>query len=306
MEVFLALVGKLLPLYALIALGWIAGTVLKVQRDSVAFLLIYILLPIVIFDGVMTVNLSAATLSLPIFFWILCSVLCFVGYGIAGLFWKDATRNLAAFAAANGNTGYFGLPVALTLFGQKALGPLVLGSMGFLLYENTVGFFILSRSHFTAKESISKIVRMPAIYALLFALLLRSASIGVPPVFQDVILNVRGAYSVLGMMMIGIALAGRSFGEVDGKLLAFTQVGKFIIWPLTVFGLLWIDGQTLHLYADPLVRSVMLLLSMVPLAANTVAFSSMLRAHPGKAAVAVLFSTLIALFVIPLLSSFVF
>jgi predicted permease len=102
------------------------------------------------------------------------------------------------------------------------------------------------------------------------------------------------------MMMIGLGLAGRTLAETDVRLLGFTTVAKFVVWPLTMVCILAIDASVTRFYGHD-VWPVMLLLSMVPLAANTVAFSNLVNVHPGKAAVAVLTSTLVALVAIPVL-----
>lgn len=298
MIIFFTLLGKLIPLYILIALGWFAGTMLKVQREAVANLLIYIIVPIVFFEGVVSAPFTASTMTLPLLFVVLCSILCLGFYGVSRIVWRDATRNLAAFATADGNTGYFGIPVALALFGEKSLGYIVLGSIGFVLYENTVGYFILSRSTATVHESIRKVLRLPAVYAFIAGVLFHLSPFALPQAARDAILSLRGAYSVLGMMLIGLGLTGQRLNSIDLKLLGFTTIGKFIVWPVIMLGIIAFDTSVLHLYTTD-VHNVMLLLAMVPLAANTVALSTIANVHPGKAAVAVLASTIVALFFIP-------
>ena len=164
-----------------------------------------------------------------------------------------------------------------------------------------MGFFILSKGTSTARESLQTIARMPAIYALLVGLLLRACHVAVPAPLEETFLSVRGAYTVLGMMMIGLGLAGRRMQEVDVVFLGFTSVAKFVLWPIVMLALLAFDSRFTGFYGAD-VRPVMLLLSMVPLAANTVAFSTLTNVHPGKAAVAVLISTLLALLMIPFLT----
>jgi predicted permease len=66
-----------------------------------------------------------------------------------------------------------------------------------------------------------------------------------------------------------------------------------------------IDIRWLHLF-NPLIYHVLALLAIVPLAANTVAYATQLNAHPEKAAVTVLASTLWALIYIPLIMSLLF
>jgi predicted permease len=239
-----------------------------------------------------------AAVTLPFFFLALCTILALIFFVLAGFVWKDATRNLAAFATADGNTGYFGIPVALALFGERSLSYIVLGSIGFVLYENTVGYFILARSNSSVRESVRKVLRLPTIFAFIAGLLFQLTPFDIPDALRGGILNVRGAYSMLGMMMIGLGLAGLRLNELDGKLFAFTSLGKFIVWPLVMFGIIAFDVRFLHVYGTE-VHQVMLLLSMVPLAANTVALSTLANVHPQKAAMAVLASTIVALFFIP-------
>ena len=56
-------------------------------------------------------------------------------------------------------------------------------------------------------------------------------------------------------------------------------------------------------FFDPSIVNVLLILSLVPLAANTVAIATELKTHPEKASLAVLLSTLFALFFIPAMVS---
>ncbi len=298
MSLFFILLGKLAWLYALIALGWVAGTVVGVRREPVANLLLYTVSPIVVFEGASTVPLSAATLSLPFLFLVICSILCGVFFAAAKPFWRDGTRNLAAFASADGNTGYFGIPVALALLGERSLGFIVLGSLGFLLYESTVGFYVLARGNFSMRESVRKMLRLPLLYAFVAGLLFQLLHLPLPEGAASVLANVRGAYSVLGMMVIGLGLTGLSVSAFDCRLLLFTGIAKFLVWPLVILGILSFDAAFTHVFSQEIQR-VVLLLSVVPLAANTVILSTVLDVQPRKAAIAVLVSTLLALAVIP-------
>ncbi len=69
-----------------------------------------------------------------------------------------------------------------------------------------------------------------------------------------------------------------------------------------VYGVIIADNMVFRIY-NPSIHKVMILMSIVPLAANTVAFATELKAQPEKASVAVLLSTLFALFYIPLIAS---
>ncbi len=303
MAVFLTLVGKLLPLYLFIVAGYLLGVFLHLKRRPVALLLLYVLSPIVVFEGGWTAPLSRGTLALPVLFLVLCSVLCGIFYRVSGLIWKrkDSMRNLAAFASANGNSGYFGIPAGLALFGQQSLGIIVLCSLGFVLYESSTGFFVLARSNFTLRESVRKVVALPVLYAFALGVAANIWQVPEPAIVAVFLHDVRTVFSIMGMMLIGVSLAGERLSAIDGRLLAFTTAAKTIVWPVLMLFLIALDRHVFRMFGED-VHGVLLLMGMIPLAVNTVVYSSVLKVHPEKAAVAVMVSTCLALFFIPAVS----
>ena len=299
MEVFFILLFKLIPLYFIIALGFVAGKFFKVSKESLVFLLIYIIAPLVVFHGVYTTGLSPGTLLLPVVFFAGAAVICLLFYSIGKLFFEGSTKTLLAFAAASGNTGYFGLPVGVAIFGAEALGTLVLCTLGLIVFENTLGFFITARGEHTAKAALIKVLKLPSIYAFIIAVVVNLLQINLGLAYLDFAQLFRGAYSVLGMMIIGLGIAGIAKFEFDLKFTGLAFVGKFLVWPALMYLLVSADINSWHLFGD-LAHKALLLLSVVPIAANTVAYATELNVHPEKAAVAVLLSTLFALVYIPL------
>ena len=67
-QVFFALLSKIIPLYLIIILGYITGRCISVAKETVAHLLIYVLVPIVIFNGVLRAHIDPGMLSLPLVF----------------------------------------------------------------------------------------------------------------------------------------------------------------------------------------------------------------------------------------------
>ena len=61
MTIFWALVEKLVPLYVLILLGFISGRFIKIQKDTIARLIINIIAPVVIFTGIATTEINIST-----------------------------------------------------------------------------------------------------------------------------------------------------------------------------------------------------------------------------------------------------
>lgn len=301
MNIFLTLLAKLIPLYFFITLGYIAGKRLNVKKKSIASLLIYIIAPLIVFNGVVSAPLNSASLSLPILFFICSSLICLFFYFIGKFIWKDTSRNLLAFVAGAPNVGYFGIPVAIALFNKDQVSLVVLSVLGIILFENSIGFFVAAQGNYLLKDSIKKMIKLPSLYAFVIGLIVNLSNIEIGEIYRSNIGAVQGAYTFLGMMLIGLALSGIKKFKFDFKFVGISLIAKFLVWPLIIMAIIWLDSITLHLYNDE-VREVMILLSIVPIAANTVAFATELKIQPEKASVAVLLSTLLALVVIPFVS----
>lgn len=301
MFVFLALVAKILPLYFLIALGFVAGKYLQVSKESIAKLLIYIIAPVVVFNAVFTTPLTLEVLALPVLFFILCCLICLLTYKFTQFLWPDCTRNILAFAAGSANTGYFGLPVTIALFGPEAAGLAILSTLGFILFENTLGFFITARGQFGVKQSLVRLLGLPALYAFVLAVLLNWSGLQLGQIYVDFATLFKGAYTLLGMMLVGLALASIKKFEFDLKFISVAFGVKFVVWPLVMLGIIFLDNTYFQFFTQA-IHQVMLLMAIVPMAANTVAYATELKAHPEKASLAVLLSTLIALIYVPLMS----
>lgn len=79
-----------------------------------------IVTPIVIFSGVMSAPIRPELIILPILVWLVGMCLSFCFLKIGKLYFKDERANILAMTVGTGNTGYFGIPVALILFGPDA------------------------------------------------------------------------------------------------------------------------------------------------------------------------------------------
>jgi len=304
MSVVYTVASRTLPLYALIVLGYLLGKRHEGAREILADLLIYFVSPIVIAHGILHSELGGRSLALAPLMFIVCCALSTAVYHLSKLFWSDSTRNILAFTAGTGNTGYFGLPVSIVLFGEEAIAPAVIAGLGVILYENSLGYYYAARGHFTARDCLRLVVRMPALYAVLIVSALKYGFHVEPNHYiDDVSVKFVGTYSVLGMMLIGVGLSRIESFAVDWKFLSSSLFVKFIVWPVVIGSLVSFDSWHLG-YLSRIEKSVLLMLSCCPLAALTVAFAARFKAQPEKAAFAVLVSTILSMVVIPVTALF--
>ena len=205
----------------------------------------------------------------------------------------------------SGNTGYFGVPVALLLFGEEGLGLYIVCMLGTTLFENSVGFYLAARGRYSIQDALWRVLKLPSVYAFLAAVALNLAGVGIPDIFVPLFDNLRGAYSILGMMIIGMSIT--SFRGLAGnvRFTALAFFGKFVVWPLVAILFWWVDSTILGVY-EPAVHQAMFLISITPIAANTVVIATLLETSPRQAAGTTLLSTLFALGFIPVMISWMF
>ena len=296
------LIIKIIPLILLIVLGYSAGKFFKVEKRTISSLLIYIITPVIILNGIINTELSLAKLSLPLLFFTLATIISIATYHVAGKIWKDSTRNILAYTSGTGNAGYFGLLVAIALFGEDIVGLVVLSLLGLVLYGNTVGYYLAARGNFTVKKSLKKLITLPAVYAFIIGVVINLLDINLGEGFVVFSNNFSGAYTVLGMMLVGLGISDIKSFKIDLKFISFAFVVKFIVWPLLITAVILIDKNYIGLWSNN-EYNIMLLMSLVPLAANTVTYATEFKADSGKAAIAVVLSTLWGIFYIPIIVS---
>lgn len=303
MEVFTALLIKIIPFYILIALGYWAGNFLKTDKKSISALLIYIVNPIVIFSGVLGAKADARLLLIPLIVFLTATSITLFFYFTTKKLWKDSTGNLLAAASGSANAGYFGIPVALTIYGEQVLPIAVLVLFGIVLYQNTIAYYLIAKGGHSEKESLKKVLKLPSIYAFILAILFNLNQIDPGAVFHEFADKFIGAYSILGMMVVGMGITKLHKIKLDYLFIILSLLAKFIVWPLIIISVILIDNAYFNLLTSDIYK-VLLLMSIVPMATNNVVFAAELGIQPEKMAITVVISTLVTLLLIPGLNAF--
>ncbi|MFV0481141.1 MAG: AEC family transporter [Campylobacteraceae bacterium] len=298
----LALGLKIFPLYIIIFLGFIASKNLETKRENIAPLIVYILAPAVVFNATYQVKINTGLLILPWILFFMAILICLFVYIATKKLWSDNTRNIVAFSAGTGNTGYFGIPLSFILLSPEAANIYIFALLVSFLYEYTVGFYIISKGSYTLKQSLIKIAKLPVLYAMIAGFTCNLLNVQFSVSVLETLNSFKGAYAVLGMMMIGMGLSTIKIKEIDTKFLSVTLVAKFVLWPILALMIIFIDRNILMLFNES-VYQVLIVASIVPMAANTVTLATLFRTKPEQAAIAVLISTIVAFFAIPIMAT---
>lgn len=297
LEIFL----RVLSLIGIAMLGFAAGRLLSTRPKDISILLIYFISPAVIFLAVLEAPAGTLYFVFTVGAFGACCIMATLALAIGRRLWQDNTANLFGFTGGAANVGYFGLPMATGLYGDLGAAIAAFIIMGVILYEFTYGYFVTSRGHYTFRESLIRISRLPITYAFVLALILRRFDWSSNDIIFSVLRNFKGAYSILGMMIIGITLSQFRGVRIDRRFLVATLSWKFVAWPLLGLGILTVSGDRLTAAE----QGVIMLMASVPMAGNTVVIANELDVHPNKAATAVMLSTVLALISVPLFLSLV-
>ena len=299
---------KILPLYLVILIGFVAGKFLEIDRKSIALMIMYVVAPIVFFNGIIKDNIPLQSLSISVFVFCVCTFLALIFLGLGSLIWKDSTKNILALCSSSGNMGYFGLPVALAIFGPKALPTVIMATLGIISFQNSLGFFIAANGKYSFVRSLKKTLLLPNIYAVILAFYLKDF-IDIPSLsgFAKNIFNIAnnftGAYSILGMLIVGLGLSQIKSMKLNKKTFLFlilSLFAKFAIFPFLTYLFIIFDKHSLHLFSSS-TYPVLMMLSLAPVPANAVVIASSLKLDTDMISITVMLSNFFALFLIPML-----
>ena len=299
MTIFLTLLGKILPLYFSILLGLFSTLFLSCDKNTIAKILLFILAPLIVFNATISVKLDASVLFLPLFFFLLSSTLAFILLFVFKRIYSDNTANLLAFSTSTGNTGNIGIPLAILFLEPHLVDVFIFTVLASILYQNSVGYYITAKGHFTAKESIKKVLKLPVLYAFLLGIIFNISGFKIPDIFLNYADYLKGTYAILGMMLLGMGMEKmRSNDSFDLKFISYAIIIKFFLWPMIVLAFIFVDKNYIHFLNEGFYM-IMFLFSIVPLAGNTVTVATILNVKPEKMSLAVFITTMISLLYIP-------
>ncbi len=302
---FISVFLKILPLYLMILLGFIAGKVLKTDRDTISKFLLFIVTPVVIFSGVVKMESNDhMILLLPILVYLMSCIICVVMYKLSAVLFSSNMRNIIAFSSGSSNTGHFGLPVALLILDSETVAIYMISFLGITLFENTYGFYVAAKGYFTALDCIKKLLKLPALYAILCGLILKATNVEIPTMIYDLFDNMRSTYIVLGMSIVGIGISSIKDFRIEWRVIFSTLFTKYILWPIFMFSLVMVDYLYLNLYNHEVYIALMIL-AIVPMSISTVVVGSVLKYPAEQLIWVVLISVMVGLFYVPAMLSVV-
>jgi len=304
MDLFSLLIINILPLIMLIGMGYVGGRYLEINLHSMAMMVIFFLSPIVNFGAIVRIEFTPSLLALPVIVAAALSVITILSYSLAKIKFEQSRASLIGMGSGIANTGFFGFPIVLALFGADAAGIYLLLNLGLIINEVTTCYYVGARGRNSITDSIKRLLKMPLFHSVWLALIVNSLNIQMPQIFDDYWQKFAGAWVILGMFLIGVGISKAKNLKISPSLLIPLFLSKFIIWPLFMMAIILFDLHITQFY-DYQIYMMFMVFGTVPLAGNLVAYSAQLDLEAEKAAMCVVMSSVFAVFYMPVILTLV-
>ena len=296
-----AFIDVLLPIVVVVLVGYILKRFLPLDTRSLNRMSMYALSPALIFITIIKIQIPGT----EVFRISMTSVAACVGSGLIAYlitrFRKTDAPSTAALLLTTMfmNSGNYGLPTAHFAFGQAGLDRALLYFIAQAIMAQTLTIAIAQAGNSDWKTGVRQILKMPPIYAVTSALVLRwfGVTLDTP--------------NVLGSVLHGIDLISQSTLPLLLMLLGMQLAQETVIEdiPLTSIAVgirLFVSPAIAYLAAvllklDPLATKVVVLQASMPTAVNMVLYSLEFNARPKFVAGTVVITTLLSVVTLTIL-----
>ena len=284
MEIFKPL-APVIPVFLLIAAGFVFAHWKKINLTSVTEIIVYLGTPSLVFSSLAGKPLFAtdiAVLSAGILL-----IFTIVGFFIRFYFLISGFSSRGfALPTLFMNAGNMGIPLALFAFGQAGLQRATLMFVIITFLQYSLGIYILN-----GRGNWTEIFRLPLIYAALAGLSVNLAQISLPELLLRPIIMLGQATIPIMLISLGYRLhevESLQWGHALGGALA--RIGGGFAAANVAVHLIGAEGVN---------RQVLLLYGALPAAVVNFVLTEKYRQDSGLAASIVVISTFISIFTIP-------
>ncbi len=298
----LAVIQLVLPLFAIILIGFVAGKLARLPIEGLAwmnFYIIYAALPALFYQLLSTTPVSQFA---QVGFIVISMGSTFTIFLLVYLIAKWRKKNqseatIQGLAAAYGNVGYMGVPLGLAAFGPAAAVPVAL----IFCFENAMHFIVaplfmaLDNGNQQTKLALIrhilvKIFTHPFIVATLAGVLASVFSFQMPEFANKTLDLLSQTAGPCALFAMGISAALRPLKRIPTEL-GYIIPMKLILHPVLMYGLL----VRLVPDLDPVWLYSAVLLATLPTATNVFVLAEQYGVWQERASSTIVISTLLAM-----------
>ena len=257
-ELFTTFANNLLPILLIAATGYILGKTLTVDSRTIGRIVFYIFSPLLVFNlmvtsqlnfekAITTVEFTAAVIAIM-------GVLAFI---FGKIFQLERPQLLAVIlTVAFGNTGNYGLPLVKFAFGDEALAVASIFYVTTTILFNTVGVIIASLGHSDLKSAILGVFKLPIVYGVILALLVKATGFQIPVSLSRTIEIAASGAVPLMIILLGLELTKIEWSH-SFRALGVGVLTKLILGPIVGLLLASLFGLQGHSHQGSVIEAAM-------------------------------------------------
>jgi predicted permease len=286
----------ILPVFLIIALGYLLERWLSLDMRSISRVIFYALAPCLVFSSTATSAVSGADMGKIVSFVLLTTLaMGLLSWAVTkALRFSRAMESAFLLTTLFINSGNYGLPINLFAFGQAGLERATVFFTASALLTNSIGVYLASRGQASGLDALRNVFKVPIVYGALAGFVVNLATIPVPEPVAKAVDLVGGASVPLMLLLVGMQLARTSLvGEL--KVIGLATFVRLVVAPavaLVLAAWLGLTGVT---------RQACITEASMPTAVMTTILATEFEAEPQFVAGVVFVSTLVSIITLTLL-----
>ena len=281
------LLSDILPIFAIASAGFLLARYAGIDVKMLSRVVFYSLLPCLAFRLLITSSASGPNVArLVVLAALIMGTMGLVGYVAAkglGLDGKSLRAFLMVVMFSNG--GNYGLPVVKFAFGPEALAYATIFFLTGSVLTYVAGAFFAGSHHRKLAGALEKVWKMPSLYGLALALVVRAAGRPVPEALMRPIDLLSDAALPVMILVLGMQLE-RAVWPARPWIVALAVAISLLVAPLIALGLTALLGVT------GAARQSAVILSSMPVAVITTILALEFELDPEFVTSAVFLSTI--------------
>ena len=295
LELFTIFKDIILPIFIVMAIGFILQKKFTMDISTLSKLNIYFVVPAFIFVKLYSTQFSASLFGKVLLFFILLVIIL---YAISTLFAKilgldRGKKTTFTNSTMFFNSGNYGVPVNELAFKgdpfAMSIQVIVLTLQN--IFTFSYGIFALQSVNTSKWKAMIGYFKMPVLYAMGAGLLCNALNIQVPSVILVPANMIANAMIGLALLTLGAQVARIQFKAALSAVYSSLSI-RLIISPIIALFIIWIFR------VDGITAQALLIASAMPTSVNSAVIAEEYKSYPEFAAQVVLFSTIISAFTV--------
>ncbi len=289
-----------LPISLPVLCGWLLRRYQNLDTKPLLTLTLYVLNPAVLFHALAKAELASGMIWEILAFSLLNLLLLWLAANVLGRLLQLSAPNLAGLTMVTTftNSVNYGLPLVLLAFGQAGMDYASVYVVYSMILMNTAGVYFAARSHFSMKDAVKSVFKLPAIYAAIAAGIVQWIDFQMPTGLDKGISMMAASFSPLVLCILGAQMANVGHDDLDTnhrKAFWSGLIFRLFLSPL----LAWLVLRVLGIEGTQFM--VLLILASMPVAVNAVVLAEKFDASPKIVSKCILWTTLASFIVLPVI-----